>query len=154
MTLAIRAVRFFRFRWIPVALAAVILVACGGGSSTDSPFPIEITSQRVAAGEQVYAANCATCHGEVSGPPALPGSPPHGEDGHTWHHADRHLFAWILDRPPAAQLMPAFRGTLSDDEVYAVLAYIKSEWPDDILSRQNEMSALVEKQILEDGAGR
>lgn len=154
MTRALPLTRFQRYIWMPAALATVILVACSGGSSgADSPFPIEVTSQRVAVGEQVYAVNCTACHGQIGEPPTLPGAPSHAEDGHTWHHADRHLFQWILDRPPLAQLMPAFRGTLSDEEVSAVLAYIKSKWPADILTRQTEMSELIEKQLLDDANG-
>lgn len=94
--------------------------------------------------------NCAACHGAIQGPVALPGVPSHGVDGHTWHHADRHLFEWVLDGPPLAQMMPPFRGTLSDNEVLAILAYIKSGWPDDIQTRQEQMSAAVERQIIED----
>ena len=154
MTRSFPLTRIQRFIWMPAALVVVILVACGGsGSGADSPFPIEITSQRVAVGEQVYATNCAVCHGQIGETPILPGAPSHAEDGHTWHHADRHLYQWILDGPPLAQVMPAFRGTLSDAEVYAVLAYIKSKWPDDILSRQTDFSALVEKQFIEDMGG-
>ncbi len=139
--------------WIPGFLLAVMLVACGGNSADDSPFPIELTSERVAMGEQVYATNCTACHGEVGVGATLPGAPSHAEDGHTWHHADRHLFEWVLDGPPLAQIMQGFRGTLSDDEVYAVLAYIKSKWSDDIQTRQNQVSAQVEKQVVEDAGG-
>ena len=154
MTPSLPIKRIQRIIWIPAALATAILVACGGSSSgANSPFPIEVTSQRVAVGEQVYATNCAVCHGQIGEPPTLPAAPSHAEDGHTWHHADRHLFQWILDRPPLARLMPAFRGTLSDEEVSAVLAYIKSKWPTDILTRQTEMSALIEQQLVEDAGG-
>jgi mono/diheme cytochrome c family protein len=135
-------------------MTIVALVACGGdGSDDDISFPVEITSERVATGEGVYATNCATCHGMVGETPALLGAPSHAEDGHTWHHADRHLFEWILNGPPLAQVMPGFRGTLSDDGVYAVLAYIKSKWPEDIQTRQTEFSALVEQQLIEDMGG-
>ena len=135
-------------------MTIVALVACGGdGSDDDISFPVEITSERVATGEGVYATNCATCHGMVGETPTLLGAPSHAEDGHTWHHADRHLFEWILNGPPLAQVMPGFRGTLSDDGVYAVLAYIKSKWPEDIQTRQTEFSALVEQQLIEDMGG-
>lgn len=137
--------------WMIAILTPVILVACGGGASgSDSQFPIAVTDQRVTVGEQVYAVNCSQCHGQIGSSPALPGSPSHAEDGHTWHHADRHLFQWILDRPPLAQLMPAFRGTLSDEEVSSVIAYIKSNWPSDIRERQNDLSRLIEQQLIED----
>ena len=153
VTLTFPGPRFRRLIWIPAALATLVLVACGGGSGADSPFPIEVTSERVAVGEQLYATNCTVCHGQVGESPTLPGAPSHAEDGHTWHHADRHLFEWILDRPPLAQVMPPFRGTLNDEEVSAVLAYIKSTWPADIQSRQNELSRLIEQQLLEDAGG-
>ena len=36
--------------------------------------------------------------------------------------------------------MPAFGGALSDDEIWAVLAYIKSSWPREIRKAQLEMT--------------
>jgi len=35
--------------------------------------------------------------------------------------------------------MPAFAGTLSDDEIWAVLAYLKSRWPPELLPVRAEM---------------
>ncbi|HIK98911.1 MAG TPA: cytochrome c [Dehalococcoidia bacterium] len=92
-----------RLVWITAALFVVTLVACGHGESdVTSSFPVEITSQRAAVGEQLYVANCATCHGVVGETTTLLGAPSHAEGGHTWHSADRHLFEWILDGPPFA----------------------------------------------------
>ena len=62
-------------------------------------------------------------------------APPHDESGHTWHHPDHVLFG-ITKRglvPPYAPAgyksdMPAFADQLSDDEIWAVLAYIKGHW--------------------------
>ncbi len=135
-------------------IVLVVLGACGGGGDdgTDSgKFPIELTSSRIAAGEILYAQNCASCHGPVQGPVALPGAPLHGDAGHTWHHPDRLLHTWTLDRPPLAAIMPAFRGVLSDEEVIEVLAYIKSNWLPEIQERQNMGSAQYEAQIIEFG---
>ena len=99
---------------------------------------------RVALGERVYAQHCASCHGaKLEGQPnwrsRLPNgrlpAPPHDETGHTWHHADALLFAITKQGlvPPYAPAgyesdMPAFGRTLSDDEIWAVLAFIKSRW--------------------------
>ena len=99
---------------------------------------------RVAIGERVYAQHCASCHGaRLEGQPnwrsRLPNgrlpAPPHDETGHTWHHADALLFAITKQGvvPPYAPAgyesdMPAFGRTLSDDEIWAVLAFIKSRW--------------------------
>jgi mono/diheme cytochrome c family protein len=110
---------------------------------------------QVGQGRAVYAAQCATCHGaNLEGQPnwrqrqpngRLP-APPHDASGHTWHHPDRVLFEitreGIAAHAPAGYEsdMPAFGGTLSDPEIWAVLAYIKSTWPVDIRERQDGLS--------------
>ena len=101
----------------------------------------------VAAGEEVYKAHCASCHGaNLEGEPnwkspketgRMP-APPHDEKGHTWHHKDIHLFELTkfgLKKYAGEDYetdMPAYEGTLSDDEIIAVLSYIKSHWPPEI----------------------
>lgn len=99
---------------------------------------------QVAAGKAVYAAQCASCHGvRLEGQPnwrsrnpdgTLP-APPHDESGHTWHHPDELLFD-VTNRGGQASApagftsaMPGFGEALSDDRIWAVLAYIKSRWP-------------------------
>ena len=112
--------------------------------------------KQIAAGQKVYSENCATCHGsklegeqnwkvrKKSG--RLP-APPHDASGHTWHHSDEQLFGIVKDGLAAyapagyATDMPAFKGVLSDTEIEAVLAYIKTRWPREIRERQREMSA-------------
>jgi mono/diheme cytochrome c family protein len=81
----------------------------------------------------------------------LAGAPSHDEQGHTWHHADRQLFDWILDRPPLATVMPAFRGTLSEEEVRDVIAFIKSEWPEAVRASQENYTRQYEQQLEEFG---
>ena len=69
-------------------------------------------------------------------------APPHDETGHIWHHPDQHLFD-VTKSGVGALLpgyetdMPAFADTLSDEEIWAVLAYIKSTWPPEIQLRQD-----------------
>lgn len=111
---------------------------------------------RVAAGSRVYALHCAACHGAaLEGQPdwrrRLPHgrmpAPPHDESGHTWHHPDAVLFAITKNglKPPNAPPgyesdMPAFGETLNDDEIWSVLAYIKSHWKSpDVLAARREM---------------
>ena len=115
-------------------------------------------AKRVALGERVYAQQCASCHGaKLEGQPnwrsRLPNgrlpAPPHDESGHTWHHPDRLLFALTKQglAPPYAPAgyesdMPAFGGKLSDDEIWAVLAYIKSRWTSrEVREARAQMSA-------------
>ena len=74
-------------------------------------------------------------------------APPHDDSGHTWHHADAVLFG-ITKRgvvppyaPPGYESdMPAFAGKLSDDDIWAVLAYIKSHWSAQVLPLRAEMT--------------
>ncbi len=110
-----------------------------------------------AAGKEIYAGYCSFCHGaNLEGQPnwreRLPHgrmpAPPHDASGHTWHHADAMLFDIVKEglvpgkyAPPGYQSdMPGFGSTLSDAEIRAVLAYIKSTWPEQIRARQSEVS--------------
>lgn len=112
---------------------------------------------QLAAGERIYAQHCAACHGaKLEGQPnwrlRLPSgrmpAPPHDESGHTWHHTDNVLFGITKQglTPPYAPSgyesdMPAFAGTLTDDEIRAVLAYIKSHWTSpEVLAARAEMT--------------
>ncbi len=99
----------------------------------------------VALGQQIYAEQCAACHGDnLEGQPnwqsrnedgRLP-APPHDETGHTWHHADKLLFGLAkFGLKAVANLsdyktdMPVYKEILSDDEIIAVLSFINSTWP-------------------------
>ena len=108
--------------------------------------------QLVATGEDVYNTYCAACHGfDLEGEanwqqPNADGSfraPPHDETGHTWHHNDSYLIESIrlggvrLEPNIGVSAMPAYEGVLSDAQIAAVLAYIKSSWPSEILEAQS-----------------
>ena len=110
-------------------------------------------------GELLYAANCASCHGaELEGQPdwkrRLPSgrmpAPPHDETGHTWHHADEQLFQITKEGVGSViggdyeSDMPAFGGILSDPEIRAILAYIKSTWPEQQREYQAEITGNAE----------
>ena len=106
-----------------------------------------------AAGETLYVVHCAQCHGgALEGQPnwrerkpdgRLP-APPHDHTGHTWHHPDEQLFAitkhGLGPLAPAGYIsdMPAYEKVLSDQQIRAVLAFIKSRWPEEIRARQAE----------------
>ena len=71
-------------------------------------------------------------------------APPHDATGHTWHHPDRLLLditkvgvGVAANLPDYKTRMPAFEGVLHDDEIIAVLSFIKAQWPDDIRRRHD-----------------
>ena len=99
-------------------------------------------------GAALYAENCAACHGaqlegqpdwRSAGPGGLMPAPPHDASGHTWHHDDGLLFAYTKLGGAALMAkrglefnsgMPGFGDLLSDDEIWEILSYIKSTWPE------------------------
>lgn len=138
-----------------IALAGVAIVAGAAWYFlADAPLRIDPMDRRqVALGERLYATSCASCHGaSLEGQPnwqrRLPNgrlpAPPHDVSGHTWHHPDIYLFR-VTKLGPAAYPaghqtdMPAFEKMLSDSEIAAVLAFIKSGWPEEIRARQARM---------------
>ena len=146
----------------PAVLGAAALAAAGlgawawsrGASAGAALAPDD--PEVVAAGREVYAAECAACHGAAlegqpdwrsPGPDGLFPAPPHDETGHTWHHPDAVLFALTREGPEAyvggghRSAMPGFGDVLSDEEILAVLSYIKSTWPEDVRARHDAVNA-------------
>lgn len=109
----------------------------------------ELDNRDLTNGQSLYAEQCASCHGaNLEGQPdwrtpdengVLP-APPHDESGHTWHHDNRLLFDYTRlggeDALAArgvtgfASGMPGFGEVLTDDEIWDILAYIRSTWPE------------------------
>jgi len=151
-----KAERFPIFMWL-LAGAAVFLVGAIVFALRDTPPAIDPKDQAlVAEGKRVYDARCASCHGahlvgQANWRQRLPTgrlpAPPHDPSGHTWHHPDALLFGIVKEglvpgkyAPPRYESdMPAFGGLLSDEQIRAALAYIKSTWPEQQLAYQREM---------------
>jgi mono/diheme cytochrome c family protein len=130
-------------------MAALFLAACASAgepviiNETAVPPLPTLSPDRVAQGEQLYTQHCAGCHGaNLEGAPdwkkplddgsLLP--PPHDSSGHTWHHTDSLLITIIAKGGQAVYdnaKMPAFGDKLAEDEVAAVLDFIKSKWGKD-----------------------
>ncbi|MBW7851681.1 MAG: cytochrome c [Rhodospirillales bacterium] len=129
---------------LAAALGGWLALAPAAGADPSDP-------AQVARGQAVYADFCASCHGaDLEGQPdwktrnaagRLP-APPHDVTGHTWHHPDAMLFDITKNgiaaiAPPGYESdMPGFGEALSDDDIWAALAFIKSRWPAETLRRQ------------------
>ena len=133
-------------QWLNPVAIVVLASGCSGTSGRvstvldlagDAP-PPRIDLGLASAGESLYLQECAACHGaDLGGAPDWmtpndDGSyppPPHDSSGHTWHHSDATLIDLILNGSEFEQSrMPEFAGRLSEDEVRAIIEYLKSEW--------------------------
>ncbi len=111
----------------------------------------------VLIGKELYFQNCGSCHGaNLEGEPnwqtplrdGLMPAPPHDENGHTWHHSDKMLFDIVkIGLGKLAGLddyqtnMPIFEDILSDEEIIAIMSYIKSTWPIKIQISHDKLNA-------------
>jgi mono/diheme cytochrome c family protein len=135
--------------------SAIALTGAGAWFAYGSPAATGPNARsEVAAGKAVYAQNCAVCHGvnlegqkdwRIRKPDGKLPAPPHDASGHTWHHSDQQLFEITKNSlknivPDYESDMPAFKDVLSDDQIAAVLAYIKSTWPQQIQDKQKAFS--------------
>ena len=141
--------------FVMFALAASIAAAAVSFAVWDRRAVVPGDGAAVQVGQALYSDHCAACHGEnLEGQPnwrtrradgRLP-APPHDETGHTWHHPDQQLFAMTkygiqaFAGPAYESDMPGFDGVLSDEEIQAVLAYIKSTWPSPVRAEQERRS--------------
>ncbi len=118
-----------------------------------------LAAEDVAGGASLYAEQCASCHGarlegapnwRTRGADGLYPAPPHDETGHTWHHGDRLLFDYTklggegalaaLGVTDFESGMPGFGHVLGDEQIRAVLAFIKSTWPEAIRRHQQQVT--------------
>lgn len=129
--------------------AIFYFIVCVAGTQAFANHTLE--NRDIARGQTLYVDQCASCHGaNLEGQPdwrspdengILP-APPHDETGHTWHHDPQILFdytklggAEALAAQGVAGFqsgMPAFSSTLTDTDIWDILAYIHSTWPDRI----------------------
>ena len=108
---------------------------------------------QVALGHTLYDQHCAFCHGQdLAGKPDWDGDYPTGGrpplpldgSGAIARLGDRDLFdvtkfgGQPFSPPTYKNDMPGFEGRLADADIWAILAFVKSRWPDEVRERQKE----------------
>ena len=130
-------------RTIPIALLMTLAMQVQGHQ--------ELANRNLENGYRNYQEYCASCHGvNLEGQAnwrsrnqdgTLP-APPHDETGHTWHHETEMLFEYTklggqvtLEAVGVKNFtsgMPAFGDVLTDEQIWEVLSFIRSTWPQHI----------------------
>jgi mono/diheme cytochrome c family protein len=127
-----------------LVLAAFALAACGGNGSeggaedvsTPGAVPAEFAGQIIplgtdaaTAGAEVFKNNCTACHGEQGhgdGPAAAAINPrPRNLPELAKIVADDYLF-WRISTGKPGTSMVAWKGVLTDEEIWQVVAFIRT----------------------------
>ena len=108
---------------------------------------------QVALGHSLYDQHCAFCHGpDLAGKPGWDGDYPKGGrpplpldgSGPIARLGDRDLFdiakfgGQPFSPPTYKNDMPDFEGRLADADLWAIIAFMKSRWPDEVREQQRE----------------
>lgn len=119
---------------LPAAVVGLVLTVSSFFAATPESQlanPVPRTVESIAIGARVYANNCATCHGidargggPLSATTPVPPPPLSGPGSHLGDHTDGDLHYWIANGLPGG--MPAWAGTLTDDEIWHVINHLRS----------------------------
>ena len=98
--------------------------------TTAIPNPLPNDTATLALGQQLFAQNCAICHGTYGkgdGPYAanLNPRPVDLTGSHLTTHTDGDLYWWV-SHGIAGTGMPSFSGTLSDQDIWSLIRYVRS----------------------------
>ncbi len=122
-------------------------------SSTTSTAADHTNLAQVGLGHTLYDQHCAYCHGaDLAGQEGWDGEFPDGRrpalplegTAPIWRLTDRDMFditkfgGQPFSPPSYRNEMPAYESLLADADIWAILAFIKSRWPEDVHERQQE----------------
>lgn len=135
------------------ALAALLLAAgcqpqpsAAPNSALQAERPHD--AAQLARGQALFMQNCARCHGERAqgdpqwrqrNPDGTFPPPPLDGSGHAWHHPYGWLKAMIHEGSAPRGNMPAWGGTLNDEQIEDLIAWFQSLWPDEVYDAWWEM---------------
>lgn len=143
---------------IVLLFGAAVMIYVAGFHGANASLLRPNDPQTVAKGQDIYAAECASCHGldrkgqegwEKKSSDGQPLAPPHDGSGHTWQHPDHALIeltkygtSEVACRTLDSDAMPEFQETLTDEQVIAVLSFIKAQWSPEIQRQHDEVNAV------------
>lgn len=144
-----------------LCLLSVFLFGCTSSQNSSSesiapilPPTVDPSDAVMAVAQRNYETLCAHCHG-YSGDGQGTASeertlslgyrtvPRHDSEGHTWQHPDQLLFETIkygVANPLNLYVMSAYGNSLSDDEIWGVIEYIKRFWTEDQRDSQAQLT--------------
>ncbi len=159
---------------ILIIITLLLFSACGmiAPQSTPTPFiftqappPTPTLSNPILRrGEVSYSTNCAHCHGysgEGQKPETVENTerlgmkivPAHDASGITWKYADDLLFMVIRDgvqNPLNQYQMPPY-AALPDDEIWAIITFMKTRWTDEQRAYQRTVTLYRRQRLAEAG---
>ena len=101
------------------------------------------TDDGIRAGEEIYKAMCAQCHGQLNGRPSVLGAsfyPPAPQlPGHSSLYTEAQKF-WIVKHGIRNTSMPAWGRLLSDRDISQVVAFLKTLGPAGVTVRSDELN--------------
>ncbi len=113
-----------RYLYLPVILALMVTAACLGGSqeqtSTETAAP---TKAPAAVGSEIYRISCQPCHAVNGAGVGLPNQPDFRDASFWASKSDSELINTIKN---GRGQMPAWKDRLSEDEIKAVVGYVKN----------------------------
>jgi copper transport protein len=134
--------------WAVVRAGVVLLaVVCGVGvasraaveAANEAPAPaaamanpLPATADSILRGHDLYLANCAACHGingDGDGPTAAGWLPPLQPLGEDVPHLSDGALAYRIAVGSAGTRMPAFASTLSENDRWDLVNYLRTLWP-------------------------
>ena len=118
--------------WVAIPHLDLLLVQAYPTSYDHSPTDFAATG--IVRGDMLFPSNCAACHGAAGrgdGPSAhgLPVPPADLTAAHLWMHSDGELIWWLshgIEAPEVGLAMPGFAGTLSEEERWDLIDYIRA----------------------------
>jgi mono/diheme cytochrome c family protein/Tol biopolymer transport system component len=115
----------------PAAQATFAMPIAAPGEASGPHNPLQANAQTLAAGQRLYRANCAPCHGASGNGdgPIAAGMNPRPSD-FTRHmiagqHTDGQVFLWIKNGV-SGTAMRAWGDRLSEDEIWQLVVYLRT----------------------------